>query len=123
MNAVRRYLPNFFRKEHITWFITPGKIDEISESDTDIMEQALRDAVASSGYLLGEAGSIRAFQTVKDRAVERPIQHTELYEKLMQMLVSRGLRNVSEQRQFYEESKKDIHPWQEIVTNIFGTSE
>ncbi len=42
------------RKEHIVLSVTPGKVDDISTTDTDLMEEALRDAVSHSYHLLGD---------------------------------------------------------------------
>lgn len=39
------------RKEHIMLSVTPGKVDDISPTDTDLMEEALRDALKHSDYL------------------------------------------------------------------------
>lgn len=98
------------RREHIILSITPGKVDDISPTDTDLMEESLRDAVNHSQYLLGDAGSIRAFQAVKDRAMDRPIVHSVLHEELIHFLLSHSF-DTKKMQQFPDESQKDVHPW------------
>lgn len=54
--------------------------------------------------------------------MERPIVHSPLYEELIHFFLSHGF-DAAKMQQFSDESKKDVHPWQEIVRNIFQTDD
>ena len=54
--------------------------------------------------------------------MERPIVHSPLYEELIHFLLSHRF-DAEKMRQFARESQKDVHPWQEIVKNIFQTDD